>query len=149
MGLKDLPVRLTPITDNAQEAYVVELREVKTPKELLAFTKKWNPLYTLKISPVEGNDPESTKKTRESEEMIIAGTYDAEKALECIQKNRKDICEHATSFSCPGMCILMPGILLQSSLISRKFGVSTDLALMQMTEGYGEYMESLRGDHGP
>lgn len=138
MGLKDLPVRPTPITDNVRDAYTTELKAVTTPKELWDFAMRWRPLYLMtrkqKIDK-KAKDAKRFRITQKNMQALISMSWDPKTALECIQVSREGVCKHARMYSCPGMHIMVPEILLHAEWASKKFGVTTDLALIQMNGG--------------
>jgi len=144
MSLKELPIRPTPITANVKEGYVKELEAVTTPEQLWEFAKRWRPLYLLTRKPKINKKAKDAKRFRVSQnnmQNLISGAWDPKEALECVQVGRTGICKHARQYSCPGMHILVPEVLLLADAIGEKYGVTSDLALIQMGGG----LEKLEG----
>lgn len=145
MGLIDLPVRPSYTQDRIRDTYIAELQKVTTPEELTAFVTRWKPLFALtKKRPFDkkAKDARRYRITQNNFERLLAGDYDPKVALDCIRISRTNACQHARSFSCPGMHIAVPEILLLAGFVAKKFGVSTDLALIQMNGGVGRLMEA-------
>jgi len=138
MSLKDLPVLPGMITDNVSETYATELKAVTTPEQLWEFAKRWRPLYLLTKKQKINKKAKDAKRFRVSQnnmQNLISGAWDPKEALECVQVGRTGICKHARQYSCPGMHILVPEVLLLADAIGEKYGVTTDLALIQMNGG--------------
>jgi hypothetical protein len=121
-----------------KEAYIAELKEVTTPEQLWAFAMRWRPLYLMsrrdKIDKKE-KDAKRFRITQKSMQSLIHMDWKAKEALECLQASRTGHCEHATQFSCVGMHIALPPVFLLAEFISSKYGVTTDLAIIQMGGG--------------
>jgi hypothetical protein len=144
MSLSRLPVTPGFDTDNVSDSYIAELRGVATPEELLAFTARWAPLYSLsRARPFDrkAKDAKRFRVTQKNQQRLLAGDFDAVEALECIKQSRKredredNTCKHARMYSCVGMHIMTPSVLIDAFLVARRYGVSTDLALVQMHGG--------------
>ena len=138
MSLKDLPVQPGMTTDAVRDAYTAELKAVTTPKELWDFAMRWRPLYLMtpkrRINKKE-KDAKRFRITQKNMQSLISMDWDPTVALACIQASREGVCKHAKQYSCPGTHILVPEILLHAEFIGQKFGVATDLALIQMNGG--------------
>ena len=144
MSLKELPVRPTPVTDNVKEAYIKELAAVTTSYQLGEFAKRWRPLYLLSRKEKVNKKAKDAKRyriTQNNMQKLISGNWNPEVALKCIQDRRTGTCQHAHQYACPGMHILLPPVFLLAEFISDKYGVTTDLALIQMGGGL-ERLES-------
>lgn len=142
MGLKDLPVRPTFTSNLVRETYVKELAAVETPEQLKTFILRWQPLYRLtpKEKKAEGEkDAKRYRQTKNSFKKILKNEVDLSQALDCIQKSRKSACGHASSYSCPGMHLAAPTVLLYAAHVSDHFGVSEDLALIQLGGGIAAF----------
>jgi hypothetical protein len=138
MSLKELPVVPTIDTDHVKEAYVSELAAVATPEQLWEFAKRWRPLYLLsrkeKIDK-KAKDARRFRITQNNMQRLISMDWKPKEAFECIQASRTGPCKHVAQFSCVGAHIVLPPVLLMAHLIARKYGVTTDLALIQMSGG--------------
>jgi hypothetical protein len=138
MSLKELPVVPELTSDNVRTAYASELAAVATPEQLWEFAKRWRPLYLLsrkqKIDK-KAKDAKRFRITQNNMQRLISMDWKPSEALECIRVSRAGPCKHATQFSCVGAHIILPPVLLMAELISQKYGVTTDLALIQMSGG--------------
>jgi len=145
MGLKDLPLVPGCTANGIQDAYVSELKLVTTPEQLRAFTIRWAPLYRMTSKVIIDKKEKNAQRFRISRnnlDRLIAGDYKAEVALECVLGSRGPTgCRHMRAFSCVGMHIVAPVVLIEAGGVARKYGVSTDLALIQMNGG----LEALEG----
>jgi hypothetical protein len=140
MSLKDLPVQPTYTEDHVRETYVKELSEVTTPEQLWAFATRWRPLYLLtpkRRIDKKKKDAKRFRITQKNMQSLISMNWDPKTALECIQVSREGHCKHAEQYSCPGLHIMVPEVLLHAQFVGQHFGVSTDLALIQMSGGMG------------
>jgi hypothetical protein len=68
-------------------------------------------------------------------QKLISMDWKPKEALECIQACRTGPCKHSTQFSCVGMHIILPQVFLMMEFVSQTYGVTTDLALIQMGGG--------------
>ncbi len=141
--LKALPVLPGNTTDRVKEAYVAELRLVTDVEMLGMFLHRWRPLYLLTKKQAFNRKAKNAKRYRFSENnlvRLIRGEAPLKEVLECVQLNRTDQgCKHIRQYSCPGAHVLVPPILMQVDWVSRHYGISTDLALVQMNGGWGPY----------
>jgi hypothetical protein len=137
-SLKDLPVRPTLTGDEVRGGYVAELKAVTTPAELWAFAMRWRPLFLLtrkrKIDR-KAKDAKRFRLTQKNMQALISMDWKPEGVFECVQSSREGVCKHASQFSCVGMHILLPEILLQADFVAKHYGVGSDLALIQMNGG--------------
>lgn len=145
MNLKMLPV--APSTnggENVKAAYVAELQAVTYPESLWEFVKRWLPLYVMtrktKIDK-KGKDAKRFRMTQNSLQSLIDGTWDPKAALVCIEAGKTGLCKHAKQFSCAGMHISAPLALLHADFVAEKYGVTTDIALIQINGGFGALSE--------
>lgn len=138
MSLKDLPIVPTFDGDTVIPGYVEELSKVTTAQELVAFVDRWRPLFLLtRKFPIDKKEKHA-KRWRISQnnlQHLINGTFDPNDALSCIQLGRTTICRHAQQYSCPGMHLLAPEVLLQVTAVAKTYGVGSDTALIQMNGG--------------
>ena len=144
MSLKELPVVPTETTDNVKEAYIKELAAVTTPTQLWEFAKRWRPLYLLSRKEKfdrKGKDAKRYRLTQKNMQKLISGDWDPVKALVCVNANKTGACGHLTQFGCVGAHIGFPPVFLIVELIAQKYGVATDLALIQLGGGL-ERLES-------
>lgn len=141
MGLKDLPVQPSVMgSDLVATAYTTELKEVTTPDALKAFVERWKALYMLtrerKIDK-KGKDAKRFRISFKNLKRMIVGDFNATEALECIAAGRGGACKHSSQYSCAGMHILCPLILVQMLQIADHFGVTVDIAMIQAFGGMG------------
>ncbi len=143
MSLRNLPV--TPGADGedgrVKEAYTSELKAVTSPEQLWEFAKRWRPLYLMTRKKKIDKKAKDAKRFRISQnnmQALINGTWDPRVAFQCIQEGRTGICKHARMYACPGSHILAPLILMYASFIAKEYGVSTDIALIQLGGGMGK-----------
>lgn len=138
MGLKGLPVQ-PGIYDYVRTAYVEELKAVKEPFQLKAFTDRWQPLYALtKFEPID-KKAKGAKRYRISDNNVrclIVGDYNNFEAFKCIEISRTGLCKHANQYSCPGMNIILPPVLYEADVHAEHYGVTSDIALIQSHGGY-------------
>lgn len=146
----DLPVEPTGgIGDRIVQTYVTELKKVKTPEELKAFSERWKNVFLLRC---EERDEDS--ELTPEEVSIVEGTYDPQEALQCIEANKQKpgpetVCKHIAAMkktlkenpkarfnSCVGMHLALPGPLAKATLLAQKFGCPTDTALLQMGRAF-------------
>lgn len=107
------------IDDNAMpERFRAELRTVQSIEALDAFLAKWRTVWQLEQDYL--ND------------TILAGTFDKEAALQCIQASFSGGCAHLEKAACIGAGIALPPAFLRASLIATKFGVPFCTALHQL-----------------
>lgn len=107
------------IDDNAMpERFRAELRTVQSIEALDAFLAKWRAVWQLEQGYLNAT--------------ILAGTFDKEAALQCIQASFDRGCTHLEKASCIGMDIALPPAFLRASLIAAKFGVPFCTALHQL-----------------
>lgn len=140
MGLKDLPILPTLAGEEVREGYAAELKAVTSPTLLWEFTMRWRPLYLLTRKRRIGKQEKNAKRfkiTQKHMQNLISGTWNREEAFACIQASREGVCKHAQQYSCVGVHILIPEILLQADFVAKQFGVGSDLALIQMHGGLG------------
>lgn len=139
MSLKDLP--LSPSGDGEDvitPGYVAELAQVTSVQELLTFVDRWRPLLMMPRKFPINKKEKHAKRWRISQnnlQRLINGDFDPKEALSCIQLGRTSICRHSLQYSCPGMHLLAPEVLLQAMTIAKTYGVTPDLALIQMNGG--------------
>ena len=120
-------------SNSIRDMYVTERKALKSPAELIAFTQRWNPLYTLPF-------PRELIDICPEELAVIASTYDPVSTWECIQKNTKpnNTCEHCNpddeelNIGCPAAFILVPIILLLAGDYSHEFSIPVNAAIFQM-----------------
>jgi len=146
MGLKDLPVKPDGMgaSDTVVTAYLEELGAVATPEQLWEFAKRWRPLYLMTPKPRIDKKAKNARRfrvTQNNMQSLLDGTWDPKTALQCLTISRTGNCAHATQFSCVGMHIAVPLILIHADFISEKFGVPKDMALIQLCGG----LEALEG----
>lgn len=140
--LRALPVLPGMTTDRVRDAYVSELSAVTTPETLRAFVMRWRPLYVLakkKKIDKKAKGAKRFKITESNFRKLLRGDYNAEEAFACLQKNRADGCPHMKQFGCVGSHVILPTVFVQVEMVSQHYGVSTDLALVQMNGGWGPY----------
>jgi len=115
-------------SNSIREQYVNERNQVKTVEELLAFTKRWNPLYTMScVRELIDISPE--------ELSVISNTYDPMQVLDCMQKNtRTTTCDHINGDGpeCAASFIIIPIMLLLAEEYSRGFHIPFNAALFQL-----------------
>lgn len=132
--LRDLPIRPTFTEDVIRENYVTELKEATDVPKLRAFLDRWNAIFRLNHQGRMDLEPyvKLGDKTYTDEELA--------EALECMKKCKKGACEHCVtgSHGCIGVNILVPPLLISAEIAGNHFGVSTDLAIIQMNGGMGE-----------
>lgn len=132
--------------EEVSKAYTTEILEVRSPEQLKVFTERWRPLYLLtrkqKIDK-KAKDAKRFRITQNNMQELINGTYNPTVAWECIvvARTTNGVCKHASQYSCPGMHILVPMVLMEADFVSQKYGVPPDLALIQMHGGL-EALES-------
>lgn len=140
MSLRTLPVTPHIGGEEVSKAYTTEILAVRSPEELRTFTERWRPLYMLtkkqKIDK-KAKDAKRYRITQNNMQELINGTFNAVVAWECIvvARTTNGVCKHATQFSCPGMHILVPMVLMEADYVATKYGVAPDLALIQMHGG--------------
>ena len=117
------------------EEYVKERDLISSFEELVVFGKRWSALWVD-----DGQEPSREPTIEETE--LADGSVDSS-AWECLKILRsKDLeghpnhCGHTTP-SCWGMHLMLPVVFLEASLISGRYGVSLDLALVQRHGGFG------------
>lgn len=141
MTLKDLPVQPDPNGGElVKTAYVTELKAVASPEQLWEFAKRWRPLYLLTWKEKIDKKAKDAKRFRISQknmQALISGTWDPRVAFECVQAGRTGVCKHARMYSCPGMHISVPIVLLQTDFVAKRYGVPSDIALIQLHGGMG------------
>lgn len=156
MGLKDLPVIPGMISETVQGTYVKDIHAVQDAAQLKTHAEKWMALFQLEIDSgrlAQIKDPHGwvrSGKTRRSYTDIIEGKVNYEEAFQCLKKGRVpvgsavmegEVCEHAPHFSCAGMHFALPLPLMNALFVAEKYGVTTDLALIQANGG----LETLEG----
>lgn len=120
IDLKTLPV--CPDMDNETSVLSVFVKErdsIKTLEDLANFVERWQSIWI-----------DNERERIDQEESLISGSFNAQEVLECIQKAGE--CGHQ---NCCADHIFIPISLLQASLISKKYGVPFDVALIQMNGG--------------
>lgn len=138
--LNQLPVRPNPASNSVQETYIAELKAVTTPEQLSAFVLRWQSLYKMtryRRIPKKEKDAKRYRVTQNNLKKLIVGDFDPAEALSCIQVSRDQTCRHAAQYSCVGLHIMVPTILLDAMLVAQEYVVPTDLALIQMCGGMG------------
>ncbi len=140
MGLKDLPVLPTFVEDKVRSAYVEELRKVETAQGLRDFHKRWVPLFQLRHRPIKFDKKEKDARrfrlTADKLNNVKTGNMDFDKTLACIKiMLGGGVCHHMHEFSCEGGHMVIPQVLLEAQGVAEYFGVSSDLALIQMNGG--------------
>lgn len=145
----DLPVEPTGgIGDRISHTYITELSKAQTPEDLKKFVERWKDIFLIRCS---NEDEELTKE----EQMLVDGNFNPEEALECVRLNKLNAdgpdlaCKHikamqeqaktnpeAKQTSCCGMNIALPKPLLMAFMLSQRFGVPTDAALLQMGRAF-------------
>jgi hypothetical protein len=124
MKLSELPGYHIANSDLGKD-YAKELRQVQAPDELFAFVRRWSALWEI------GRD-RSPEVMHPMLDRIVGCKFDAEEALDCIQKCSESACKHVgLGETCPGMNIVLPVTLLQAEMISNKFGAPICAALHQ------------------
>ena len=126
--LKDKSVWDLPIKpdhnggDDVFTAFMEDRKAIETPEQLMEFVKKWRNVWLFK----------ETKKDipctcSEVEEKIVNLTFNPIEILECFKVQR---CGRA---DCPCAYIMIPTILLRSSILANEFSVPHDVALIQLS----------------
>jgi hypothetical protein len=139
--LSELPV--TPTTgdpgNRVRAAYVTELAAVTSPDELRAFYKRWRPLFLMSRKYKIDKKTKGARRFRISQnnmQKLISGDWDPVAVFDCVQKGRAHPgCRHSKDYSCPGMHLLLPQILMLADALGDKYSVSSDLALIQLGGG--------------
>jgi hypothetical protein len=140
--LRALPVLPGMTTDRVREAYLSELILVTTPEAIKAFAARWRPLYILAKKQKIDKKAKDAKRFRITENnflKLLHGVFDAEEALACLLANRTAGCPHMNQYGCAGAHIILPTVFVQAEMVAKHYGVSTDLALVQMNGGWGPY----------
>jgi hypothetical protein len=122
----DLPVK--PDHDGGDDvftAFIGDRKAVETTEQLMEFVKKWRNVWLFK----------ETKKDipchcSEAEEKIIDLTFNPAEILKCFEINKKGKCD---TVGCPCAYIMVPTILLRSSILANEFSVPHDIALIQLS----------------
>lgn len=115
-----------------REQYVESLRQdVHSPEELLKFVERWELLWRMKYS---GMPEEMTSE----ECKIVERSFDAEKVLQSIQKNRQreasfDIEDENERISAN---IMAPPILVLASMVEEHFGAPFSIAFFRICEEF-------------
>lgn len=141
--LRDLPVRPTITQNLVRETYVEELLKVQSPEELLAFVKRWQPLFFLRRNrrPIDKKmkDAKRYRLTEKYFQQMRALEFSPERVLKCIARNRlpEEHCPHITMYSCEAAHLLVPQVLSDADAIAEKYGVGSDLVLIQQNGGMG------------
>lgn len=111
--------------------YVKALQEVDSPESLERFTDYWSDLYIF---------PHRDDGIIDLDLLAVAtGMYNKEEAWTCIQANRVAGCTHCQDGEevvCAGGNILLPPILLYTTMVSKKYVVPTGAALVQLLRAY-------------
>ena len=122
-------------------AYLSELQRVTSPEQLWEFAKRWRPLYLLTRKEKIDKKAKDAKRFRISQnnmQALISGTWDPRVAFECVQAGKTGVCKHAKMYSCPGMHIMVPLVLMHVDFVADKYDVPTDIALIQLGGGMGK-----------
>ena len=150
--LEDLPGEaLRDDEDSVQTTYVEELKAVRAPSELLDFVTRWRVIWEILLPPVTGLERFLTwtasvlrrcglsglaeaVSRNEPERSIIATTFDPVQTLKCIDSLRvSGSCDHDKRRKyCTGSIILVPNLLLEARLVSMRYGVPGNTALIQL-----------------
>lgn len=148
MGLLQLPIIPTLAGDTVRDTYVSELRSVTTPNQLQEFVKRWEAVYHLKRVKLDfdkkAKDAKKYRLTEMKFQNLINGKVDFWKAMRCIQMNREGSCPHMALYTCEGGHILLPVQLIIADLVGQKYGVGSDLALIQANGGLAVLYEAGR-----
>lgn len=131
-------VRNLPITFDIEreicDVYVIEMRNVRTEKQLKAFTKRWESVWKI---PWSKNWSQS-----DTEEQIVSGRYNAKNTLKCINKNRingSGGCYHIRrNKRCLSADILVPSFLMRLQEIRTHFNVMDTVVLIQLVRAIHE-----------
>lgn len=132
MKTKDLPIR--PDDNGGNEVidnYIRERKAIQTTDDLKAFVSRWKTLW----------EPDTFQNIiySQQEQSLFDGTFDAEQTLKCLKEcTNSEGCEHSKSAAtCTGVYIALPVVLLQIDIMAERYGVPTDIALIQMFGGLG------------
>jgi hypothetical protein len=139
MGWQDLPVPVDS-DESVSEIYVQERNCIKSTEELIAFVKRWQPLFKLFVwKPKIGS---VAYETYDAYEQLIEGTFNPEETLACMNKlcNIGE-CEHIGKYSCCGMHIMLPYPLIDAFLAAKKYEVPFNVALIQINGGFGGFRD--------
>jgi len=138
MKIKDLPVR--PDDNGGDEVinnYIKERNAIQTTDGLKAFVARWKTLWEPATFQNIAYSPQ--------EQSLFDGTFDAEQTLKCLKEvTNSEGCEHSkATVACTGVYTALPMVFLQINILAKKYGVPTDIALIQMFGGF----EALYGDN--
>lgn len=132
MKIKDLPIR--PDDNGGDEVidnYVKERQAIQTTDDLKAFVARWKTIW----------EPATFQNAiySQQEQSLFDSTFDAEQTLKCLKEcTNSEGCEHRVSgVTCTGIYVALPVVLLQIEIMAKKYGVPTDIALIQMFGGFG------------
>jgi hypothetical protein len=104
--------------------YVEERNQIFYEPELCQFTLRWRPLWALTAI--------HFKELSKPQWELYLQTYDAVETLQRINTLRatKECCD------CAALELWAPALLVRASLVSHKFKIPYDIALIQLTGGY-------------
>lgn len=138
---------MQPSTDGddlVAPAYVSERDQIGSSADLLAFTRRWRPLYEMSKCKQDTRSRRSCRYRRTARQyrLLLGSAYDADSVLTCLSALRMgEICEHSIRFSCVAMHLMAPVTLLEATLVAERFGVSTDIVLIQAHGGFKSLYE--------
>lgn len=131
-SIRSLPIPIGYYTD-LSEPYVAERKNIRTEKQLKAFTRRWTAVWKIPWA--------NNWQLKDSEKQIISGRYSAKKILRCIDRNSSggQGCHHIRrNKHCISADILAPAFLLRMLEIRNHFGVPDGVALLQVTRALHE-----------
>ncbi len=124
--IRRIPIKLSLQSDIGPE-YVRDRKQIRTPKQLKAFARKWQAVWQIPWMKEWAPD--------RLERQIISGRFDASLVLSCIKKNSDSGvgCRHILrGKGCVSVHILAPPMLIRLMQITNHFGVPDGIALLQL-----------------
>jgi hypothetical protein len=137
--IRELPIRVTIDGQQVDGLYIAE-RKAITLATLPAFLTRWRPIYDL--GPPSSDADERVTKSYKSMQELLAGNYKPEEIMACFAKlDANETCDHVKQFSCCAMHIFLPMMLIESFMVSIRYGVTFNHAMVQLNGGIEAYPE--------
>jgi hypothetical protein len=129
----ELPIQLDD-DENLFKDYFDGLNLCHTEEDLSQFIIKWKIIYKLSSFPKD--QYEDKRSATSIDNLHNNTTVNLNEILECIKIHRAQACcSHMTSYTCEGLHVSLPIVLLDALLIAKRFEVPPNIAFIQLLGG--------------